>query len=74
MPIPSEPNRLPQVHGSCQRGGGYRELASSSGQLGSHRRRKARASSFSPAVPPACHKERAQAATSGHSRLLGGDR
>jgi hypothetical protein len=34
------------------------------------RRRQVRASSFSPAVPPACHKQRSPAVSSGQSRSL----
>jgi hypothetical protein len=32
------------------------------------------ASSFSPAVPPACHKQRSSAVSSGHSRSLAEER
>jgi hypothetical protein len=39
------------------------------GRAGRHRRH-ARASSFSPAVPPTCHKERTRAVSSGQSRSL----
>ena len=38
------------------------------------RRRQVRASSFSPAVPPACHKQRSPAVSSGQSRSLRGGR
>ena len=38
------------------------------------RRRQARASSCSPAVPPTCHKQRSRAVCSGHSRSLPGGR
>jgi hypothetical protein len=35
------------------------------------RRREVRTSSFSPAVPPTCHKQRSPAVSSGQSRSLG---
>ena len=59
--------------GSCPRGGGHRGRASPSTRAGSHRRQVG-ASSFSPAVPPACHKQRARAVCIGHSRSVRGGR
>jgi hypothetical protein len=56
--------------GSCHEAVGHRGRASPYGRAGS-RRRQARASSFSPAVPPMCHKQRSPALSSGQSRSLG---
>jgi hypothetical protein len=50
-----------------------RGRASPSGRAGS-RRCQVRASPFSPAVPPACHKERSVAVCSGKARSLQGGR
>jgi hypothetical protein len=55
--------------GSCPRGGGHRGRASPSTRAG-NRYLQVRASSFSPAVPPACHKQRSRAVCSGQSRSL----
>jgi hypothetical protein len=55
--------------GSWPPGGGHRGRTSPSGRAGS-RRCQAQASSFSPAVPPACHKQPSPAVSSGHSRSL----
>ncbi len=55
--------------GSCPPGGGYRGRASPSTRAG-NRYLRVRASSFSPAVPPACHKQRSRAVCSGQSRSL----
>jgi hypothetical protein len=51
----------------------YRGRASPSGWVGS-RYRQVRAASFLPAVPPACHKQRSPAVSSGQSRSLEGGR
>jgi hypothetical protein len=53
--------------GSCPRHSSHRGPASPSERARS-RRRQARVSSFSPAVPPACHEQRAQAVPSGYPR------
>jgi hypothetical protein len=52
---------------------GHRGRAAPSGRAGDHRRQM-RASSFSPAVPLACHKQQARAVSSGKSRSLRGAR
>jgi hypothetical protein len=59
--------------GLLSREGGHRGWASPYGQAGS-RRREVGASSFSPVVPPACHKQRARAVSSGQPRSLHMDR
>jgi hypothetical protein len=51
----------------------HRGRVSSCGRAGS-RRRQVEASPSSPAVPPACHKQRARAVTSGQSQSLRGGR
>jgi hypothetical protein len=55
--------------GSCPRGGGHRGRASPL-RAAENRNLQVRASSFSPAVPPACHKQRSRAVCSGQSRSL----
>jgi hypothetical protein len=57
----SLPTRCREPSGSCPQAGGYRGRASPLGRAGSHRRQVG-ASSFSPAVPLACH-------SSGHERM-----
>jgi hypothetical protein len=59
--------------GSCPPGGGHRGRASPSTRAG-NRYLQVRASSFSPAVPPACHKQRSRAVSSGQPRSLREDR
>jgi hypothetical protein len=58
---------------ACPPGGGHRGRASPSTRAG-NRYLQVRASSFSPAVPPACHKQRSRAVCSGQSRSLRGGR
>jgi hypothetical protein len=70
----SLPNQLPRAHpGSCPRGAAYRGRASPCGRAGSHRRQVG-AGLFSLTVPPACHKQRSPAVSSGQSRSLEGGR
>jgi hypothetical protein len=64
--------RCREPSGSWSRGGGHRGRASPFWPSWS--RRHIDASSFLPAVPPACHKQRSPAVSSGQSGLLEGDR
>jgi hypothetical protein len=56
---------------SCPQGVGHRGRALPSGRVGS-RRSHVGASTFSPAVPPTCHKQRSRAVSSGQPRSLRG--
>jgi hypothetical protein len=67
----SLPTQLPRaLPGSCPRGVAYRGRASPCGRVRG-RRCQVEATSSSPAVPPACHKQRSPAVCSGQSRSLG---
>jgi hypothetical protein len=61
---------LPRALRALPRSRGHRGQTSPSGRV-EGRRRHERAASLSPAVPPACHKQRSRAVSSGQSRSLG---
>jgi hypothetical protein len=68
------PTRLPRALRAISREAVVTEVGPHPCAVLGSRRRKVRASSFSPGVPPTCHKQRSLAVSSGQSRSLEDDR